>query len=167
MYNQFSANELFENLETGKITDEQFYDKLIEASNLPIDKSDIRNAWNAMLLEFREESLVKLEELADRYNIYLLSNTNHIHWLAFDQLFKERAGKDSLDDYFKKAWYSHKIGYRKPNADIYEYVLKDAGILAEDTLFIDDSINNIEAAQQLGIHTHHLIAGERIENLGL
>ena len=165
MYNQFSSNELFEQLEMGKLSNEAFYENLMALAQSPVAAEKINQAWNAMLLDFRKESLDHLKKLKNKYQLFLLSNTNDIHWQAFDQLFRETVGSHSLDDYFTRAWYSHKIGYRKPNEDIFEFILRDAGIRAEETLFIDDSINNIEAARQLGIHTHHLLPGEKIEDL--
>jgi HAD superfamily hydrolase (TIGR01509 family) len=167
MYSQFSADELFAKLETGKISDEQFYEALQAKSGQAISSDQIRHAWNAMLLQFREPSLRHLEKLAGQYQLFLLSNTNHIHWMAFNRLFKEKIGKDSLDDYFIKAWYSHKIGYRKPNADIFEFVQADGRIRANETLFIDDSANNIESAAKMGFKTKLLLGGESIENLDM
>lgn len=167
MFSQFRSNELFEDLEMGKISNEAFYEKLIPLAKSPVEIERINHAWNAMLLDFRKESLEFLKQLKNKYQLFLLSNTNDIHWQAFDRLFRESVAGHSLDDYFTKAWYSHKIGYRKPNNDIFEFVLKDAGLKAEETLFIDDSINNIEVAKQLGIQVHHLLPGEKIEDLNL
>ena len=72
-----------------------------------------------------------------------------------------------LDNYFKKAYYSQLIGMRKPEAEIYQYVLKDAGIIAQETFFIDDLSVNIETAQRLGFKTHLLLPDQRIEKLEL
>ena len=57
------------------------------------------------------------------------------------------------------------INLRKPNADIFEFVAKDAGIDPQETLFIDDLENNIATAAQLGFKTHLLLEGEKIEGL--
>ncbi len=65
------------------------------------------------------------------------------------------------------AYYSHRIGYRKPNASAFEYVLEKHKLIAAETVFIDDSINNIEAAQELGLQTIHLLPGMKVEELGL
>ena len=83
------------------------------------------------------------------------------------ETYQIETGKISLDDYFIKAYYSHIVGLRKPNVDIYEFVLADGNMNAAETLFIDDSINNIETANKLGLKIHHLLSEERIENLGL
>lgn len=165
MYSQYSADMLFSNLETGKVSNDIFYDKLVQAGNGIVSKEQITKAWNAMLLDFRTGSLAFLEELSKKYQLYLLSNTNAIHLAAFNEIFTRETGKPSLDAYFTKAYYSQLVGLRKPNKDIFEFVLSDAGIEAEETLFIDDSYNNIETANEMGFKTHLLLAGEKVEEL--
>ena len=102
MYSQSTANLLFENLETGKITEEDFYAELKKVLPPNITNVDIKNAWNTMLLDFRQESLAYLITLKEKYKIFLLSNTNHIHLTAFRELFTRQTGRKSLDDYFDK-----------------------------------------------------------------
>jgi len=165
MYSQFTADALFEKLETGKISTEDFYKKLIASHPETVTEQQIASAWNGMLLHWRIESLSFLKILAKKYKLYLLSNTNDIHLAAVNNLLKQETGKESIDDLFTKAYYSHKINLRKPNADIFEFIAKDAGIDPQETLFIDDLENNIEAAALLGFKTHLLLKGETIEGL--
>ena len=165
MYSQFTADALFEKLETGKITTEEFYKKMISSHTGLIDENQITTAWNSMLLHWRLDSLSFLKTLAKKYNLYLLSNTNEIHLTAVNNLLKQATGKESIDDLFTKAYYSHKINLRKPNADIFEFIAKDAGIDPQETLFIDDLENNIETAASLGFKTHLLLDSETIEGL--
>lgn len=166
-YSLHKADPLFDNLETSKTTEDNFYKGIRQICNKDISDADIKNAWNALLLDFRTESLNWMETNADRFNFYLLSNTNHIHHVCFSEHFKQQTGKPNFDDYFTKAYYSHQVGLRKPDAAIFEFILNNAGIAAAETLFIDDLLKNIEAANAVGIKTHHLQADERIENLGL
>lgn len=165
MFSQFKADQLFEKLEKGQISSEDFYTVLQKVSRPGISNKLIEIAWNSMLLDFREESLAFLKELNKISNLYLLSNTNAIHFHAFNQILKDQIGESSLEPYFKKTYYSHLIGLRKPNNDIFEFVLKDAGISVEETLFIDDTRPNIETAHKMGFKTHLLLPGERIEDL--
>jgi len=165
MYAQFTADKLFESLETGHINEGNFYEFMTERGVRTLEIKEVQNAWNAMLLDFRMESLYFLETLADKYKLYLLSNTNAIHKAAFDTLFTAQTGIPEIEKYFTKTYYSHLIGLRKPHPEIYDFILNDAGIIAGETLFIDDSINNIESAAQTGIHTHLLKPGEKIEDL--
>ncbi|MBK7885099.1 MAG: HAD family phosphatase [Chitinophagaceae bacterium] len=167
MYSQSTANQLFEDLETGKISENDFYAELKKVLPANINNNDIQAAWNKMLLNFRIESLNSLNSLKENYKIFLLSNTNSIHISAFNQIFFKETGKKRLDDFFHKAYYSNIIGLRKPHKEAFEYVLNDAGIQASDTLFIDDSINNITTAKSLNLMVHHLLPNEYIEQLKL
>lgn len=165
MFTQFHADELFIKMETGKISDEDFRATLKKATGGKASDDQLDVAWNAMILTFRTESLAALEELSKKYSLFLLSNTNSIHLKYFQQVFTRDTGKPLLDDYFNKAWYSHELGLRKPGREIYEFALRDGGIVASETIFIDDTYDNIEAAKELGIKTHLLLPHERIEQL--
>jgi putative hydrolase of the HAD superfamily len=164
-YSLHKADTLFDDLETGRISEQLFYEGIRNISKAPLTDNEIKNAWNALLLDFRINSLQHLEKLANNYKLFLLSNTNQIHHTAFSNRFTKQTGKQNFDDYFTKAYYSHVIGLRKPEQEIYNFVLKDAGIKPAETLFIDDLLKNIEAAALVGINTHHLLATERIEHL--
>jgi putative hydrolase of the HAD superfamily len=163
MFSQFKADALFEKLETGHISEADFYAAIKERTALPLTNEQIDNAWNALILNFRTKSLEVLEKLAPDYSLYLLSNTNSIHLRYFKKLFTRETGKPLLDVYFTKAWYSNEVGLRKPGAEIFEFVLQEENLKAGETLFIDDTIINIEAAQRLGFKIHHLLPTERIE----
>ncbi len=163
MYSQYAADELFENLETGKISNTDFFTKMKSIKN-GVTTEQITMAWNAMLLDFRWSSFIFIEQLSAAYNVFLLSNTNAIHHAAFTKLFEAKYSR-SMDSYFTRAYYSHQIGLRKPNQNIFDFILKDASIKANETLFIDDSFNNIETAEKLNWETHLLQKGELIENV--
>ena len=165
MYTMLKANNVFDGLETGHINETDFYRYMQDAANGSVTKDQVTKAWNAMLLDFRTESLGFLQQLGEKHELFLLSNTNAIHKQAFDTILKDQTGHPSLDEFFKKAYYSQHIGMRKPNADIFEFVLKDAGILATETFYIDDLYPNIETARSLGFKTHLLLPEEKIEEL--
>jgi glucose-1-phosphatase len=165
MYTQYTADPIFAELETGFLDAEAFYNHVKPAGRKGVTKEEVINAWNAMLLDFRLKSLQYLPVLGRKYKLYLLSNTNAIHLEAFSQIFSNQTPYVSFDDFFTKAYYSHKVGLRKPNKDIFDFVLSDASILADETLFIDDSYNNIETAKEMGFKTHLLKPGELIEEL--
>jgi glucose-1-phosphatase len=167
MFSQFKADELFEKLETGHVSEADFYAAIKRRAEIQLTNEEIDNAWNALILNFRRESLQLLEKLSSGYKLYLLSNTNSIHLKYFKKSFIKETGKPLLDAYFVKAWYSNEIGLRKPGAQIFEFVLQDENLTAAETLFIDDTLINIETAQKLGFKTHHLLPTERIELLEL
>ncbi len=166
-YTLQKADPLFDNFERGKIPESDFFAGIRKIAGTTLSDVDIRNAWNALLLDFRAESIRHLNLLKQQYNLYLLSNTNSIHYTAFQELFTDQIGQPGFNEHFVKAYYSHQLGFRKPEPDIYRYVLEDAGIEAAESLFIDDLGKNIEAAAILGIKTHQLLPGERIEGIGL
>ena len=163
MFSQINADELFEKLETGNITEPDFYSAIKSRAKTNISDAEIDGAWNALILKFRTESLQYLETLSKSYKLFLLSNTNSIHLQYFKQLFTEQTGKPLLDAYFIKAWYSNEVGLRKPGSEIFEFVLQEEKLIAGETLFIDDTLINIETAKKLGFKTHHLLPTEKIE----
>lgn len=167
MYSQKNANTLFRNLEQGKKSEEEFYIAFREATQLSLSDHQINTAWNAMLLGYRKEALLMLKSIKHKYRLFLLSNTNIIHLQAFNKIYKDEVGQGCLADYFDKIYYSHEIGFRKPEAEAYEYVLKENNLSPSETLFIDDSIQNISAATTLGLQTVLLKEGMGIQELGL
>jgi len=167
LYNQHHASNLFELLETGKITPPQFYDGFREISQLPLTNDEIKNAWNAMLGDFHLQSLEGLLKLKPRYKIFLYSNTNIIHWDAFNKIFHEQTGLNNFDDYFIKAYYSHDLGFRKPYPEGFLSILTEQKLLAHETLFIDDTIKNVEGAAKAGLQTIHLVPPKTILDLQL
>ena len=134
---------------------------------MPLTNEQIRNAWNALLLDFPPERINWLKEIKNRYNIYLLSNTNEIHYNSFTKTFKEQINDGSFDDLFIKAYYSHKIGLRKPSKEIFETILKEQDLDAAETVFIDDSEANIQAAKSVGLQTIYLPSPQTILDLNL
>ena len=167
MYSQKNANSLFQKLERGKVTETEFYAEFRKTANIDLSDEQIKKAWNAMLLSFRKKTLRAISDLKSKYKLYLLSNTNIIHLQAFSEIFTNEIGSGSLDDYFDKIYYSHEIGFRKPDKESFEFVVKENNLLPAKTLFIDDSIQNIEAAEKSGLKTVFLKKDMQVENLGL
>ena len=133
-----------------------------ETTNASI--KEVAEAWNAMLLDLPEDRLTVIQSLKKEYSIYLLSNTNVIHIDAF----KKKIGRMKWEKFcnlFDKMYLSHELGLRKPNAAIFDYILKDQNIKPQEVFFIDDSPKHIEGASKLGIKTHHLKNGEEIATL--
>lgn len=170
-FNQYytlqSVSPLFEQLELGLITPLVFYDEFRKVVKVSLTNDEIRDAWNALLLNFPPERIELLEALNKKYKIYLLSNTNKIHYDAFIKMFDEQPGKDDFNKYFIKPYYSHEINLRKPDKECFEFVLKKENLNAEETLFIDDSETNVEAAKTVGLKTIHLPPPHTILELNL
>jgi putative hydrolase of the HAD superfamily len=171
LYTQHHANPLFEQLEVGAIEPEAFYEALRETTGLTLTNSQIEAAWNAMLLDFPVERLNWLTRIKNKYNIYLFSNTNAIHYNAFIHIYEQVAPQLGLDTqfehFFSTAYYSHTLGQRKPEVAAFEAVIRDANLDPAQTLFIDDTLLNIEGAQKAGLQTIFLSGGVTVLDLGL
>jgi len=120
---------------------------------------------NAMIVRVPEERTALLKVLAKRYDLYMLSNTSALHAPVFEKMYKHAAGI-SIQEAFKKIYYSFEIGCHKPDLEAWEYVINDAKILAEETLFLDDNIHNIKASQELGFQAIHIHERTHLMNLG-
>ncbi len=158
------AMELFFKLEKGSSSPAAFRNAVREMVNDKIDDNTIDKAWTAMILDIPADRIRYLEELKKDYSIFLLSNTNEIHRLKFHLDFENNFGY-SFYDLFERNFYSHEMGTRKPNPDIYEKALKLAGLKAEETLFIDDIEENTEAARSLGMKVLHIQPGTLLDRL--
>ena len=171
LYTQHHANPLFEQLEVGAIEPEAFYEALRVATGLTLTNSQIETAWNAMLLDFPVDRLEWLSQIKNKYNIYLFSNTNAIHYNSFINIYRKVAPQLGLDinfeHFFKKAYYSHTLGQRKPEVAAFEAVIQDAKLDPTQTLFVDDTLLNIEGAQKAGLQTIFLCGGVTVLELGL
>lgn len=156
MFTQHFSNPLFELLETGKIDEATFYDAFRKEAGLPLTDEQIRTAWNALLLDFPAERIEWLENIAQQYRIFLFSNTNQIHYDCFIQNFQDSFNGKHFNDFFEKAYYSQFLGLRKPYPVSFQAIIEEQQILPSETLFIDDTLKNIEAASLLGFQTIHL-----------
>ena len=155
---------IFYDLETGKVTEFEFIEKLKSLSSLNPSTNEIRKAWNAMIFDIPRSRIDILLHLKKDYKIYLLSNTNSIHQKKF--LTEVYDGSNlSFNELFVKAYYSHEIGLRKPHEEVFEFVIKDSNLDPTETLFIDDSIQNINAAKNLDIQTFHIQEGHLFEDI--
>jgi putative hydrolase of the HAD superfamily len=161
-YSQATQKELFDRLETGTLHPQEFRSEL--KKHLPASCADaaIDAAWNAMLLDLPEERVHLLDSLKKKYRLFLLSNTNQIHYDAFYAAIKTQYNRDIFADTFEKAYFSHEIKMRKPHEHTFEFVLHENRLLQAETLFIDDSIQHIQGAEKVGIHTFFLKKGESI-----
>jgi glucose-1-phosphatase len=163
LYSQLNQTVLFDEFETGKITAEEFVRSLQKASKTKITEEQVIDAWNAMLLDFPVRRLQLLQQLRMYHDLFLLSNTNELHEQGFNDIIMRSHGIPNIGVFFDRVYFSHRVGLRKPDKEIFMRVLEDNGLKAEHTLFIDDSPQHIEGAKKLGIQTIHLEKGMTIE----
>ena len=165
LYSQKKQTILFDDFEKGKIKPEVFISSLKDSENLKIREIDFINAWNAMLLEIPIEKLQFINGLKKDYKIFLLSNTNEIHIKKFEDDLKKNNMLEKFYKCFDKIYYSSRMGKRKPDENCFNQVLEENGLVAEKTVFIDDSIQHIEGAEKVGIKTFNLEKNKSILEL--
>jgi FMN phosphatase YigB (HAD superfamily) len=154
----------FEKFETNEIEENEFVETLSQALDSPIDRTEIEKAWSAMLLDMPVNRIEMLQNLREKgYRLFLLSNINSIHLRDVYTIVRNEHGDLDFDALFEKPYYSHLIGRRKPDAETFRFVLDDAAILAEETLFIDDNSDNVKSAASIGIHVVHHPANSDIK----
>lgn len=162
-YQQSFSNPLFARLEKGLISPETFYENFRETTSTQLTNQQIQTAWNAMLGSFRRSSVAILPILKRRYQIYMLSNTNAIHYKAFSEIHQQEFGNTHFDDHFHKAYYSHLYHERKPDKTAYEIILAENELQKEATLFVDDTMNNIVGAQEVGMQVLFVEKNQLVE----
>lgn len=150
---------LNESYEVGAIDSETFVNQLVKVYPNASSK-EIVDTWNAMILDLPDYRLEFIERLAaeNRYRLFLLSNTNALHIPYFER----KIGAEKFARFkgsFEKFYLSHEIQLRKPNREIYEFVLNENNLTAEETFFIDDTKENTDAAEKLGISCWNLRVG--------
>ena len=145
------AKSVLEQLGLGLISVETFCQKARELSGSQASDEAICRAANAMLVEIPDEKKRRLLDLRARgHRVFLLSNTNSIHWdYCVEQLFPYK--NYGVADYFERIFLSQEMHLQKPDAEIFNEVLRQTGIRAEDSIFIDDLPENCEAARGVGI----------------
>jgi len=146
------------NFEKGLISKIDFLDGL---NNLVpnANQKEVLDAWNGVLLDFPMYRLEFLEKISKKYQLFLLSNTDSIHI----NHFKERNGDDFYNRFyncFEKVYFSYDLGMRKPDVEIYNFVINENNLIPEKTLFVDDNFDNIEGAKKTGLQVWHLLKGK-------
>lgn len=151
-------NQLNIQFEKGQISREDFllgFQKQMPNASL----DEILDAWNAVLLDFPLYRLEFLQKLSKKYRLFLLSNTDSIHIDTFE---KENGTSFYSDFYqcFEKVYFSFEMGMRKPDAEIYTFLIGQHDLSAKNTLFVDDKKENTDAALELGLHVWNLQVGQ-------
>lgn len=145
--------------EKGLITPAEFRNGVRDMIGKLVSDKQIDAAWNSFLVDIPTQKLDLLLKLRENYVVYLVSNTNETHWkCACKHFFPYRTFR--VEDYFEKAYLSFEMNMAKPEPEIFNAIIEDAGIEPEETLFIDDSEINCQAARKLGFSTYTAKAGE-------
>ena len=155
---------LFSEFEKGNISSSEFRDGIRRLSGRQyLTDQQIDDTWNSLLIGVPPINHKILLEARQKYRTFLLSNINEIHLSYISNHLKQQHQVDSNDIFFEKVYYSHLIGLRKPDRNIFEYVLHNSKLIAEETLFIDDSPQHLKTAHELGFKTHLMTAQDSLE----
>lgn len=148
-------DEDFHQYERGFISDTEFLGLLESFTPKEVSQKDLVTGWNAMLLDIPTARLSLLKELAQNYRLFVLSNTNALHIKEFNNILKDAHGYEDLNalGVFEKVYYSFEIGRRKPDVEIFSYVVQDAKLDPSKTLFLDDGEANLLGAEMAGLQT--------------
>ena len=159
-------NDIMSRFDTGIYTASTFRKRmkaLIGQEKMTDQKFD--SIWNAMLLDIPRERIEAIEQVKKHYKIFLMSNTNEIHYDLYIRDLQLRFGYNEFDELFHKSYFSFAEHLEKPDPRFFELILDHEGLQPEETLFIDDTETNIKAAQSLGIQTYHISREELVRNL--
>ena len=172
LYSKAKQDRLFDGFETGDLSPAQFRDRIRQLSEEPLTDAAIDHCWNAMLGSIPPERIDLIKRLKERYQVLLLSNTNAIHVPAFEAIVAKENGITDFKGLFDGAYYSCELCMRKPDPEIFKFVLDQNHADPKRTLFIDDSIQHVEGARKAGLHAEHLDLAKEdvvqlVERLGL
>ena len=159
-------NEIMSKFDTGIYTAPTFRKRmkaLLGLEKMTDEKFD--SIWNAMLLDIPRERIEAIEKVKKHYKIFLMSNTNVIHYDLYVRDLQLRFGYNEFDELFDKSYFSFAEHLEKPDPRFFELILDHEGLLPEETLFIDDTEKNINIAKSLGINTYHISREELVRNL--
>ena len=147
---------VLQKFEMGMIGPDEFRAGINQLLGTRMGEMQFESIWNSMLKSISKERMDKVLEIGKRFDTFILSNTNMIHEIAYEEMIMMETGKDSLRDFVKEVYYSHEIGMRKPNLNIYKFVAEDIGLYPSRMLFLDDRLDNIEGAKRAGMKAEQI-----------
>ena len=146
-----SASKVITEYQVGKVTSEEFLSLVLNHCSEGITREDIMEVWDACIGLIPKERLDLIKELRRKgYHTHLLSNTNDLHWEEIKRRYFSEEGY-TCKDLFDHVFVSHEVHLAKPDPEIYRHAIHEIGRPAEQCLFIDDTLLNVEAARQEGM----------------
>ena len=160
----FGQKDFFMRFEKGQIGIPAFRNEIRKLAGTELSDVQIDKAWCSFLTQIPVEKLHLLSELKKKYRLLLLSNTNPLHIETAVAAEFSKTGK-TMQDFFDKCYLSYEMGMVKPDVEIFEALLTDAQVKAEECLFLDDGKKNIDTAAALGIQTYWVKPNENLNFL--
>lgn len=164
LYGKSAQSDLFDDLDCGRIDADTFRNEILKMLPPGTTHQQVDEAWNAILIDLPAERIRLLEEVRKHYNTFLLSNTNIIHYPVYTGWLRATSGYKSLDALFDKVFLSFELGMRKPDPAFFEFVIRTCNLIPEETLFIDDSYQNLPPAELCGLKTLLIADGKDVLN---
>lgn len=157
-------HEVFYLMEQGKVSPEEFRNGVRTLLPKVVTDDEIDRAWTAMLIDFPAIRVELIQKLRNDFGIYLFSNTNAIHVAKYQSIFRKQHGFE-VSSLFEKDFHSNEIGHRKPTPESFHEIIRLSGINPEESLFIDDSLQNVQGAIACGLNGYWLEPGQKIEEI--
>jgi FMN phosphatase YigB (HAD superfamily) len=158
-------DSLFNQFEQGLISSSEFRDGIRKVTGIQsLSDAEIDKAWNSLLIGVPEPNHDLLLKVKEKYRTFLLSNNNEIHYNWIIDYLQREHHLDSNAVFFEKDYYSHLMKMRKPNREIFEFLMRENKLNPKETLFIDDSPQHLKTADMLGLNTHLLTQDETLES---
>ena len=150
---QWENTNMHVRVESNLVTAGEMAEQLNSFSSTTVTENQIRTAWNALLLDLPHERIELLQCLKQKYSLYLLSNTNHVHIREIFKRLTEKYGRNPLLPIFNQLFFSYEMNAVKPQPEIYKQVLSSIPFSPGECLFFDDLQENLDGAKQFGIQT--------------
>lgn len=160
----FGQSGFFMQWEKGEISIEEFRAEIRKLTNNELTDKQIDDTWCSFLVDIPADKIDILKKLREKFRLLALSNTNPLHInVSAAKEFEKFGGR--MSDFFDKCYLSYEMGMIKPSAEIFESLLKDAQLAAEECLFLDDGAKNIDIATKMGFQTYLVSDGEDLSFL--
>lgn len=160
-----AQSPVFDLYEKGKVTTPAFCAEIRKNLHPNSTDEDVISAWNAIFVDFSQQKMELLKQLKSRYKTFALSNINEIHLATINEVAQSKFGEADFGSFFHNTYYSNLVGYRKPENEIYELILKQEALVPEETFFVDDKKENVEAARAFGIQAYQLTDRNKLNEL--
>jgi putative hydrolase of the HAD superfamily len=143
----FKTTPLWDTFERGKMSAPEFFESMKKDLELDMSYRYFLTHWSD-IFEPKHDSIEIVKKLRTRYQLAMLSNVNVLHW----SFLRDR---HDFMHWFQPAIASYKVGYRKPDPEIFELTVEKAKVKPEHAVFTDDIRAHIHAARKTGIRAHH------------
>lgn len=154
-FGKYTQSGFFDKLDRGEIQQAELFKEISKLLHMEATEQQLLKAWNSMILDFPASRIDLLKKLRKKYKIYLLSNTNTIHYNYYNERIRH-LGEESLDALFDGVFYSFRLGMRKPEKRIFQAVLDSLNIESRKILFVDDTEMHLSAAEEFQMQTIHI-----------